>query len=173
MICFSTAHISLSSSGELALSASAPSFSRQVKRASGGTVLGSYPNALYFTYSVVLSPHLRALDWIFSFSFAVTRTEMRTSFPIHISPFRGIGGGSPQRVKPPYRAASDWDFGTQSPCLLCRRTHPAGHKEKRLSDTEISAHFCAARCRKPLPCPLGCILSLRQSGSDSAANTAI
>ena len=43
MICFSTVQISLSSSDELALSASSPSFSRQAKRASGGTALGSYP----------------------------------------------------------------------------------------------------------------------------------
>ena len=41
VICFSTMQISLSSSGELALSASSPSFSRQAKRASGGTALGS------------------------------------------------------------------------------------------------------------------------------------
>src|SRR5699024_5004581 len=75
---------------------SSPSFSRQAKRASGGTALGSYPNALCFTYSVVLSPHFRALDWILSFSLAVTRTAIRTSFPIHISPFGGLGAAPPK-----------------------------------------------------------------------------
>lgn len=98
----------------------------QTKRASGGMPFGSYPNALCLTYSVVESPHFRALAWILSFSLAVTRTAIRISFPIRIAPFRGIGGGSPQRVKPTYRAASDWDFGTQSPCLLYRETRPTG-----------------------------------------------
>ena len=55
-----------------------------------------YPNALCFTYSVVLSPHFRALDWILSFSLAVTRTAIRTSFPIHISPFGGLGATPPK-----------------------------------------------------------------------------
>lgn len=171
MICFSTVQISLSSSGELALSASSPSFSRQAKRASGGTALGLYPNALCFTYSVVLSPHFRALNWILSFSFTVTRTAIRTSFPIHISPFGGLGAAPPKESAD---FGCDWDFcGTQSPCLLYRETHPAGHKGKRLSDTEISAYLCAAQYRKPLSCPLGCFLFLRQIGSASAANTAI
>ena len=142
---------------------SSPSFSRQRKRASGGIPLGSYPNALCLTYSVVLSPHLRALAWIFSLSFAVTRTAIRTSFPIRISPFRGIGGGSPQREKPAFPAASDWDFGTQSPCLLYCETHPVGHKEKRLSDTVLSAYRCAARYRKPLSYSLGAYFAWHQN----------
>lgn len=99
-------------------------------------------------YSVVESPHFRALAWILSFSLAVTRTAIRISFPIRIAPFRGIGGGSPQRVKPTYRAASDWDFGTQSPCLLYRETRPTGAvlttafggKNSRLSLQGVSFH---------------------------------
>ena len=159
VISFSTSLISLSSSGELALSASSPSFSRQRKRASGGIPLGSYPNALCLTYSVVLSPHFRAFDCILSFSFAVTRTAIRISFIYNIPSFiffRGIGGSKPPKNKAARKSAAfDWDFGTQSPCLLYRRTRPAGQKEKRLSDTGILAYLCAIRYRKPLPCPLG------------------
>ena len=73
-----------------------------------------------------------------------------------ISPFRGIGGGKPSKSKAARKSAAfDWDFGTQSPCLLYNETHPAGQKEKRLSDTGILAYLCAIRYRKPLPCPLG------------------
>lgn len=60
----------------------------------------------------------------------------------HLS-FRGIGGCAPKESAD---FGCDWDFcGTQSPCLLYRETHPAGHREKRLPDTEISANFYAAR----------------------------
>ena len=139
MICFSTVQISLSSSGELALSASSPSLSRQTKRASGGTVLGSYPNTLCFTYSVVLSPHFWALDWISSFSFAVTRTAMRRSFSLHISPFEGLGAAPPKSQPIPavigtsvaHKVPACYTIGRTS---LYHRTHLAGHKEKRLSN---------------------------------------
>jgi len=47
------------------------------------------------------------------------------------------------------------------------------HKEKRLSDTEISAYFALPDAEKPLSCSLERILFLSQSGSDFAANTAI
>ena len=90
-------------------------------------LLGSYPNALCFTYSVVLSPHVRAFDCIFSFSFAVTRTAIRISFIYIIPSFvlfpRGLGDGVPQRVNQPLGADFDWEFGTQSPCLLRCKTH--------------------------------------------------
>lgn len=72
----------------------------------------------------------------------------------HLS-FRGIGGCAPKESA---AFGCDWDFcGTQSPCLLYRETHPAGQKEKRLSDTGISAYFCAAQYRKPLFVHFGCI----------------
>ena len=55
---------------------------------------------------------------------AVTLTAIRISFPMHISPFRGIGGCAPKESAD---FGCDWDFcGTQSPCLLYRETHPAG-----------------------------------------------
>ena len=144
-MCFSTVQISLSNSGELALPASSPSFSRQAKRASGGTALGSYPNALCLTYSVVESPHLRAFDCIFSFSFAVTRTAIRISF-IYIIPsfilfFGGIGGSKPPKSKAARKSAAfDWDFGTQSPCLLRCKTHTVG-------DIHLFSVDCTVRLR--------------------------
>ena len=124
MICFSTVQISLSSSSELALSASSPSFSRQAKRASGGTALGSYPNALCFTYSLVLSPHFRALAWIFFLLHCRHTDGNAYIFPhTHLS-FRGIGGCAPKESAD---SGCDGDFcGTQSPCLLYHRTPPQG-----------------------------------------------
>ena len=70
----------------------------------------------------------------------MTRTAIRISFPIISSLlFGGLGAAPP---KEPADFGCDWDFcGTQSPCLLYRETHPAGHKEKRVSDTGISAFF--------------------------------
>ena len=53
VISLSAVLISTSNFGEVALSASSQSFSRQRKRASGGIPLGSDPNALCLTYSVV------------------------------------------------------------------------------------------------------------------------
>ena len=86
-------------------------------------LLGSYPNALCLTYSVVESPHLRALAWNFLFFFCRHTDGDTNIFPhTHLS-FPGDWGRQPPKRKAANTAASDWDFGTQSPCLLYHRTH--------------------------------------------------
>ena len=116
-------------------------------------LLGSYPNALCFTYSVVLSPHVRAFDCIFSFSFAVTRTAIRISFIYIIPSFvlfpRGLGDGVPQRVNQPLGADFDWEFGTQSPCLLRCKTHANWRMPSILRDLnrEGAASYRSYHCK--------------------------
>ena len=84
------------------------------------------------------------LDWILSFPFAVTRTAIRTSFPIHISPFGGLGAAPPKGQ--PISAVIVTSVAHKVPaCYTVRRT-PQGIRK---SGCQIQRFQRSLRCTIP------------------------